>query len=457
MPIIFAQPSGFGAGSDALLSAVNQWQERGQRDQQMAMQYAMHQDSLAMQGAHLAEQRRQFNASREVSPRDSWEAQARVQSALAINQGQLSQAENMRLQRLQSSLSQVDDALSRNQITPEEAQEMRYHIQGIMSPLQVRHAQAQVQMQNQQIQHMQMMNQIQQVALNQNDQVRANGLGSLVQPFYNDTLRAPMEAEVRQDLGPDATPQMIQAETHRRLRDTPGGILAYGIPRLTPQGTHVEWVAPGDLGIGGVSGGHTRGQGGQGSQSSGSQSGSRTGGGQTQLSPQSEQHLFDSATRMAGTAPVAPAANATPERMQTWQQEMDRYHNLIGEHYTRLRNSAMGVRSGTRQNQAPNVPQQLQNAIASIDELDIPDQARGQLRSLGQQALQAMNRHYVRPEDRAVVNYFLNQYERMPRQNRQNQGAAPSRPQQQSQGQVASADQGRGALGDWFHWFTFGH
>lgn len=237
MPVVFGpnEAGAVGYGASGIAESMRASSEAMARGEQMRMA----RDRMNMEDLHHQESMQQqaamFNAGRRPSERDRWEADSRVQSALAINQGQLSQAENMRLQRLASSKSSIDEALARGDIEPGHARELHAQVEGQMSPLQYRQAQGQVAMQQQQIQHATQANRLKEGMRLQNEGV-ANGS---VQPVarYNPHTLGQMESRFRASgYSPEQSRQMAQAELGRT-----GDGVEYGNMMLQPNGSR-EWV-----------------------------------------------------------------------------------------------------------------------------------------------------------------------------------------------------------------------
>ena len=191
MPLGYAAPDGFGAGADQVTQAMEKSADRRLHAAALQQQAQAHQDQMEMERDRMGQQASQFAQSRQPSSKDAWEQQAHVQSALAINKGQLSQAENMRLQRLQQAGSSVDEALSRGDVTPEQANEMRFQIQGLTGPMELRRAQsqaaAQAAMQREQLTHLTNQNAVAQTIRIQNEQA-ANGNDQVTTRYHPGVL-----------------------------------------------------------------------------------------------------------------------------------------------------------------------------------------------------------------------------------------------------------------------------
>lgn len=250
MPITFAPPSGMGGGADIYLRALQQSQEGGVRAFEATQRARESQCQMSLARAQFAEHAAEFQQSQQPSARDQWEAQARVQGSLAIHQGQLNQAERMRLDRLSQQHSAVDEAMSNGSITDQEAAQMHDSINIFEQPLQLQAARAQ-----QAAQQQQMTLQGQQIAHNNairdfDQRASANNLQSLITDIPNPAMYGPeRENQIREwaqmhPNEPNPTPDRIHQATMQALQRLPGGISARVLPMPGGRLQFLERQAP---------------------------------------------------------------------------------------------------------------------------------------------------------------------------------------------------------------------
>lgn len=211
MPIVFApaQAGAVGYGAEGIVEGNKMTADAAYKSAQLNLE----RQRMEQQGDQAAQSNAlktaEFYAGQQPNQRDKWQAANQVQQSLAINQGQLSQAENMRMQRLQTARSSIDEALGSGQITQEDAAAMRLQVAGLEDPLQHRRAQGQIALQNQAIQRGQQQNQLQQVTADQNRrynaQVAQRGVAYDIPPAMIPQYQAQARA-----LNPNATPDQLE-------------------------------------------------------------------------------------------------------------------------------------------------------------------------------------------------------------------------------------------------------
>lgn len=450
MPIIFAGPGGGGGnyGGDLVARAQEAANSEETKRQGLAESYAAHQEQMGLEAAKMQQQANQFAQSRDVSPRDAWEAKSRVQSALAINEGQLNQAEQMRLQRLNASLSSIDEALSRGEITDAQAAEMKADINGVRGPLQIRQAQGQVAMQNAQITHLTNLNQIATVQKLRDAQVNAQGLNSMLQPLYDPQRLGQLSSWHMQNTPvttPDGTQRaMTQQEATQRaqadLHQIPGGVLSWVIPRSTPEGFHLETVARGGNSSPFPTQGATQGD--QQGAAPGAQVGGAVGGGTHrgqlapgQLPPAQNVQLWDRAAEIvegpalprdataderkaweARQHPSPPGPNATQAERDRYRVASEHWHGLVRDQMRRLQGSVGGQQDRGGQGNAPEQPPTIPEVL-SMAEARLPAAPANQ-QPIYRQAIQQYRRLTSKPvktpQDIEMINQLTNVLSNMP-------------------------------------------
>lgn len=235
MAIIFAQP-GFGGGCGGGSSNLHAGYGEAIRAQQGAWQAQTARCQIELQREHMRQQGAQFAASREVSPRDAWQAQEHVRSSLAIHEGQLTQSEQMRLQRLNASLSSIDDAFNQGQITQTQYGELRNEALGMRRPLQMREDQTQQALREQQVTHLTEQNRISNVMRMQNEQAAQGG----TQPttWYDPLIQGQLTTQLAAT-NPHWDPQQLQNAARAEMGRTGRGV-RHVVARQRANG-EVEW------------------------------------------------------------------------------------------------------------------------------------------------------------------------------------------------------------------------
>jgi len=173
-----------------LISAYGQERESALRQQQLNQSAQQHAASLAMQRAQLDEHAYEFDASRLPSQRDTFHAQVQqdnmVHHAVTqswLNQQQLTQGEEMRLQRMRNTQSEIMDD---ENLTDDQKKDALTMLRTGMDPLQRRQAatvakQHEVQLRSQMMQNAQMVAQ-----QTEDDKIRSMSASQRVQPIRSE-------------------------------------------------------------------------------------------------------------------------------------------------------------------------------------------------------------------------------------------------------------------------------
>lgn len=150
MPIVLAQPEPMMPGVSAGYGALEQYQ----RDRQFALQQAQVQNQIEQSQRHQQLQEAQFFAGQEPSQRDLWLGQQqqqaqeqRVKLHADLQQMELTQKEEMRLQQMKSAIADVQADTSLSQ---EEKDDFSLQLKTGIDPLQQRKARSAIAHQEQQ-------------------------------------------------------------------------------------------------------------------------------------------------------------------------------------------------------------------------------------------------------------------------------------------------------------------
>lgn len=167
MPIVFAQPAPVAQMNEAAYQAgkvqqQNQNAARQQQAWQSAQQNSLHQQSITQQGDALRQRQNEFDASQQPSARDQYMSDQHGQQQMnAINaqqqghmaeteqrmQMQFTQADNLRLQRIQQGRSAARTAYDNGELSQGEYQEYVSNLDGAQRPLEQMREYSQIQSQ----------------------------------------------------------------------------------------------------------------------------------------------------------------------------------------------------------------------------------------------------------------------------------------------------------------------
>jgi hypothetical protein len=201
---------------------------------------------LGLEAARLGQQQSQW----------AQEPQRQIDTTLAINQGRLSQQEELENLRMQNQIGAIRSAVNDGTISQEDAARHILKLQTGVDYYATRNANQQAQLQQQQMQHMSMQNQLMTGMTIQANQARSAGLASMTQYDYDPAIKERIQNDVRATQG-HLTPAQQELEVRRRLHQMPGAILGRHIAEQGPNGGITFGYHPGD----GTSGGSTRGTG----------------------------------------------------------------------------------------------------------------------------------------------------------------------------------------------------
>lgn len=122
--------------------------------------------------------------------------QGQVEARLAVNQGALSQAEDMRMQRMTQGLSSIQEQLENGEIDEDMANDLTFEVKNNLQPLQYRQAQNQQQIQQQQIQSLQNSNAMQTATMHQNKVFSARGVNERMVTNFNPEVMARLRDQI---------------------------------------------------------------------------------------------------------------------------------------------------------------------------------------------------------------------------------------------------------------------
>jgi hypothetical protein len=204
------------------------------------------QGRLGLEAARLGQQQSQW----------AQEPERQVATSLAINKGRLTQQEEMDNLRQQNQIGAIRSAINDGTISEQDGARHILKLQGGVDYYATRQANQQAALQQQQIQHASMQNQMMTGMQIQANQAKSGGLESLTRYDYDPRMREQIQNDVRNTRGHLSAAEQ-EMEVKRRLHDAPGGVLG-------------RWIAEQNQN-GGITmsyqGGHGRGAGGAGGES----------------------------------------------------------------------------------------------------------------------------------------------------------------------------------------------
>lgn len=340
----------------------------------------------------------------------------------------LSQREQMDLQRQENQIGAIQQAVRDGHISANDARDHILELRTGVNQYRARQAQTQQLLQEQQLQHATRANQLQQIQLNQNLQVAAGGIHSIMQPVFSRSWMAPHIARMIQEgARPEeaerlataaANEEMLQA--HRQGRRSQA-YLGHAIPEHTAHGVNLRWIPQNEM-----LGGAGQGAGGEGAAASGQ------GGGGLPLNAAHLQHHHDEAAKaLMALRPIHPGLDAPADALRKYREDMVKWHNEVGlEAQSRARGHiAANPAAIPAAPEGPTAMQRLQGIGQRISTL--PENVRGRYAAAHEEATRLLtesngNLGNLRPAQREQLQIHLGALEGtpFPEPNRPMQGGA---------------------------------